>query len=92
MNPQERELLNQVALGIEGERFVSTTFGLELVKRLQVDHDDAMSELLDADPFNNQVIREIQNRAKLPIMFLQYLNDIVEEGRQAEKLLSGEEQ
>jgi hypothetical protein len=91
LSPQEREILNQVKLGIAGERFIESPLGGEIIKRAQMDHDDAMSELMDVDPNDALLIRDIQNRARLPIMLLQYLNDIVEEGRQAEKLISGEE-
>jgi len=91
MSPRDRDLLKQVELGIAGERFLESQLGAELIRRMEIDHDDAMSELLEADPFDNKKIREIQNRAKLPIMFLQYLNDIISEGQQAEKTANGEE-
>jgi len=80
-----------VELGIEGERFVASNLGAELTKRMQMDHDNAMCELLSVNPCNAESVREIQNRARLPIMLMQYLNDIIEEGHQAENIISGEE-
>ena len=91
MSPQEREILSMVQLGIDGERFIASNLGGELTRRMQMDHDAAMSDLLTVDPHDACLIQDIQNRAKLPIMLLQYLNDVVEEGRQAEKLITGEE-
>lgn len=94
MNSEEtRELLNMVELGVEGEKFLATNLGGALISRMQQDHDAAMTALLQADALfiGTTGIQTLQNKAKLPLLILAYLNDIVEEGRQAEQIMNDKE-
>jgi hypothetical protein len=85
LGQQARELLDQMALGIECQRFLQTKLGAELVRRCTENHDAAMTGLLDADPTNSKEIRRIQNDARIPLMILEFIDNVISSGEFAEE-------
>ena len=82
-----RRLLTMVEIGIDAEVFLAGNLGGEILNRIMQDREDALAKLEDVDPYNAKEVQTAQNNARLPIMFLQYLNDCVQEGKQAERML-----
>jgi hypothetical protein len=86
----ERDLLAGISLGIDAQRFLETPLGVELVKRCTENHEAALTELLEADPENAVEIRRLQCDARLPLMLLEYLNDVIGSGLVAEDQIQQE--
>ena len=87
-----RKLLTMVEIGIDAEVFLAGKLGGEIFNRIMQDREDALNRLEDVDPYDAKAVQAAQNNAKLPIMFLQYLNDCIQEGNQAERVLNELEQ
>lgn len=87
-----RKLLTMVEIGIDAEAFLAGKLGGEIFNRIMQDREDALNRLEDVDPYDAKAVQAAQNNAKLPIMFLQYLNDCIQEGNQAERVLNELEQ
>ena len=82
-----KKLLAQVEVGLDAEAFLSGTLGEYSSERIIDDREAALAELEVVDAHNPTEIIRAQNNARVPVLFLQYLNDCIEEGKQAERLL-----
>lgn len=89
-SPEAKELLSQVQLGIDAEQFLASNLGGYLVEQLIEQRRDALNQLEDVDPFDNQAVRKCQDNARVPALCLQIIADCIQEGKQAERMLLDE--
>lgn len=82
-----KKLLAQVEVGLDAEAFLAGKLGEYILQRVVADRESALSQLEVVDAHNPTEVMKAQNDARVPVLFLQYLNDCIEEGRQAERLL-----
>lgn len=82
-----KKLLAQVEVGLDAEAFLAGKLGDYIYERVLADRDAALAALEVVDAHNPVEIIRAQNNARVPILFLRYLNDCIEEGKQAERLL-----
>lgn len=77
------DLLSVARTGIDAEAFARSDIGKFLIGKAQAEIDAATSELIDADPANYQINREIRNKIHVARMFLVWLSEAIEVGRHA---------
>lgn len=90
-SPEERELMNAVQCGLEAEAFLGSYFGRDLLKRVDEDHKDALQKLVEADPEDPKLIRQLQNEVKIPLRALGYIKEIISFGQCADDTLNTKE-
>ncbi len=88
-SPEARQLLKEVQLGINTLRFLETDLGGALTERCIADRSSSLEELADADPFDRREICRLQMEIQVPTRIMQYLDDVVQRGEQAERILTG---
>ena len=85
--------LQKVAIGLECQHFIThDRVGQHLIERANVMRINALEQLATADPTNPDRIRELQNQARIPDLFLQWLDEAIAEGENAELAVRESEQ
>lgn len=85
-------LYRKAQLGLDAEHFIThDRVGQHLVERAHKDRIDALEALALADPLKSDTIRDLQNKARIPDLFLQWLNDAIAAGVAAEETILAEE-
>lgn len=75
-----------IALGLDVKAFVRTDLGRAFVDRCNTMRQTALEELADADPEDPKAIRRLQNTAQCAGLLLTWLEEIENEGEQAERI------
>lgn len=87
----EHEELDQFVtiarLGIDAETFIRTPLGRFLEGKARAEEADALIALVDADPEDAKINRELRNQIHVARMFLSWINDAIEAGQQAHRQL-----
>lgn len=91
-SPEAQSLLQEVKLGIDALRFLESDLGGYIAERCISDRAAALEELADVDPFDYKAVSEAQTAVKLPTLLMQYINDAVQSGEQAERIITGPEE
>lgn len=87
MTLDEKRLLDTVELGIQAEAFKASPVGKTLCLMAQLQADDAMAALKQADPHNAKTVQDLQNVIWRGESFCQFLDEIIADGRQAADVL-----
>lgn len=91
-SPEAKSLLQEVKMGIDALRFMESDLGGFIAARCIADREAALEDLAEADPFDYKAVMQAQMEVKLPTMLMQYINDAVQAGEQAERILTGPEE
>lgn len=81
------QFLNIARLGIDAEAFMSTPIGRFINGKAQAELDQAMNELVDADPDDAKANRDIRNRIHVVSMFLNWIGEAIAAGNEAHRNL-----
>lgn len=87
MTPEVDHFLNITRLGIDAEAFFTTPIGKHLQAKAQAELDQAMNELVAADPDDVKANRDIRNRIHVVSMFLEWMNEAIQAGQNAHQQL-----
>lgn len=91
MSREEDKLEDVVRFGAEAEAFLKTDIGKYLLQRSQDQIDQAFEQLKRVDPCEPREIRKLQNIIQRNEDVETWLGEIIQAGRDARDLLSGEE-
>ena len=80
--------LRAVHLSIEIEKFLNTKLGELIVAKAHTDSQNAIDELIETDPSDLNKIKELQFRAKLPKLVLDWLDEAFTYGQDIEKAIT----
>ncbi len=81
-----------VSIGLATEHFVTRNeVGTYLVEKAHQDRAQALENLAVADPADVLGIRKLQNDAKIPELFLTWLDEAVANGLNAERAINIED-
>lgn len=86
------QLLRQVELGLDAQRFKDSDIGRELQDRANAEVEAALEQLKTVDPTDAKQITLLQNHIWKAETFLLWINEMVQEGVNAEEQLEQEEQ
>ena len=82
----ETELLRVVQLGIEAAHFINKEpMGKHLMQRAVEMRADALEELATAPAYDAHKILDLQYKAKIPDLFIAWLNEATALGKEAEE-------
>lgn len=85
------ERLKVVALGIEAERFLTSPLGRYFITRAEHQREEALANLIGADPHKADLVQRLQNEVRLVDMVQQWIADAITEGQAQEKALIDEQ-
>ncbi len=77
--------------GREVEDFLSGPIGAHLVRKAQVEIDEAVEKLKQVDPEDTKTIRMLQNKAHVAESIVGWLGDVIHEGQGALEALKEDE-
>jgi hypothetical protein len=81
-----------VAIGLDTDHFIThNKVGIYLVERAQQCRVRALEELTEIDPYNGRAILEAQYRAKIPDLFLTWLEEAIANGINEEEIIKSED-
>lgn len=78
------ELMNRVGFGLDVEAWTETGIGAHLLRRAFEMRDEALEALAVTDPTDAVSITKLQNDARIPALFAQWLKDAIVEGEGAQ--------
>lgn len=84
----KQETLAKVSFGIDIEAFLQSKIGRYLIQRAEADLNQALQGLKEVNPFDNEAIRLLQNTAWRAESVQQWLADAIQDGWNAEKILT----
>lgn len=84
---EKRKHLQNVALGIEAEHFLTSALGRHLVARSEEERAEVLELLKDADPEDAKKIRALQNRVAVLDTWQQWIADAIMTGKATEEML-----
>lgn len=79
--------LETAKLGIEAEAFLRSSLGRYMVDRADMEIERAMVELVEADPEDARLNREIRNRIHVAKQIKQWIGEAINSGRVAHENL-----
>lgn len=88
---EQHALLAAVALGLDAEQFMNSPLGRYLVDRIESEVYAALSELKQVDAEDPRHIRDLQNRVYRAEKILTWLDEVIQEGRNAERMATNED-
>jgi hypothetical protein len=84
--------MRAVSLGLDAEHFVThDKMGQYLIERAHECRVAALEELVTVNPTNHGAITQLQWKARIPDLFLQWLDEAIAEGKAAEEIILQEE-
>lgn len=83
MDPLIRDLMESAATGEAAKLFLQSAMGRSITARAVSEIDEALAELVEADPGDSRLIAEIQRRIKVPAQAISWLTDAITEGDNA---------
>ena len=85
--------MKAVALGLDAQHFIEhTSLGQHLVDRAHACRVEALEGLAVVSVTDMQAIRELQNRALIPDLFLRWLDEAIADGIATEETIKLSEQ
>ena len=91
---EDDTLYAEAAIGQEVEQFIDSAVGRLILGQAEQDQEQAKRELLDLDPYEHMTLPDLQNvlgrmqsKARIAGMVVQYLQDAITQGRNAEGVL-----
>jgi len=90
IDPIIKDLMESASTGEAVKMFIQSELGRSITNRAVQEIDEAMAELVEASPFNAELIDRIQNRIKIPSRAISWLTDAIAEGDNAMTRLNEE--
>lgn len=85
--------MRAVSLGLDTEHFIThDKVGIYLVEKAHQCRVNALEGLAVADPDDAKLITKLQNAAKIPALFLEWLDQAIANGKAEEENIAIEEQ
>ena len=85
---EERDLLYAEAkLGVQCKEFLKTPVGKLIIGRADKAHEEAFEAWVGCDADDSATIRELQFRARLPLLISQWLEQAINQATLAEETL-----
>ena len=84
-NQQIQELQGVIAFGMDTQAFMGGQLGRFLQAKANAQIAQAQEDLCTANPDDPKAIRDLQNKVAVAAMFLSWMGEAVEEGRNAER-------
>ena len=91
IDPQLRALMESAAIGEAAKLFLQSDLGRSITARAVEEVDEALVELVDADPADAALIASIQSRIKVPSKAISWLTDAIAEGDNAMERIHNED-
>ena len=88
----EDELVELAKMGMEAEIFMTTPLGRFLEKKAKQEESDAIELLVNSDPDDAKINREMRNQIHVARMFLTWMQEAIQVGTSALQLLRQQEQ
>jgi len=85
-----QKLVQQANIGTDCASFLTTPLGAYLLKSAEDDEMMALRKLAKADIHNIELLTKLQIEAAVPRRFLQFLNEAITTGKQAQFALTPE--
>ena len=86
------ELIAAAEIGDEALRFVESDLGKTMLGMADQDILLAQQKLLDVDPDDSRRVREIQNDARVALMFKSWLVELIDKGNAALEVFKHEQE
>lgn len=83
--------VRKVMLGMEAQALKSSNIGVYLLDRAKVEIEQALEELIDADPEDVKLQRDIRQRIQVAGQFEQWLDEAISAAADAERLIHEED-
>lgn len=83
----EDPIVRTAMFGSQVQQFLDSDIGVYLIQRADEQAEEALKELVAADPDKPEVIRSIQNRIRVADSIVSWLREAIEMGSQAEEQL-----
>jgi hypothetical protein len=85
--------MKAVALGLDAQHFIEhTSLGRHLIDRAHACRVEALEGLATVNPADLMAIRTLQNKALIPDLFLQWLDEAIADGIATEETIRLSEQ
>lgn len=86
------ELYGKVEFGIEVENFLHSKVGKYLIKHAEDEREEAIKALKDADPFDPNAIRKLQDTIRRAESIQLWMANAMQDGLDAEKFLKDQDE
>jgi hypothetical protein len=83
----DSDLINIARIGIDAEAFAKSDIGKFLIGKAQAEIENEIALLIDADPDDVKLGRDIRNRIVINQNFLTWLNEAINTGRHCHEQL-----
>lgn len=84
-NKDIEQMRAEVAFGLDVHQFMGTSMGRYLTQRAQIEIAEAKDALVDVDPEDPKAVRDLQNKARVASMFLEWMGEAVTTGEMAQE-------
>lgn len=89
LDATDLKLVQEVKDGLDAEHFLhKTSIGLLLQREAMECERMALMDLASCDPTNTQLVMNLQNKAHMPALALEWLASVITKGRNADALLN----
>ena len=83
IDPMIRQLMESAAMGMAAKEFMASDFGKHIANKAAEEIDEALAQMIDADPEDAKTIRCLQNKIHVAQTALSWLMDTIGEGDNA---------
>lgn len=83
IDPMIRQLMESAAMGMAAKEFMASDFGKHIANKAAEEIDEALAQMIDADPEDAKTIRGLQNKIHVAQTALSWLMDTIGEGDNA---------
>lgn len=83
IDPMIRQLMESAAIGMAAKEFMASDFGKHIANKAAEEIDEALAQMIDADPEDAKTIRSLQNKIHVAQTALSWLMDTIGEGDNA---------
>jgi len=81
-------LIAEARLGLQTKEFLQSPIGKYIVGRAKKAREEAFEAWMNAEPFDEDTIRELQFRARLPQVVISWLDEAINQAKHAEETLT----
>ena len=87
IDPMIRQLMESPAMWLAAKEFMASEFGKHIASKASEEIDEALAQMIDADPEDAKAIRELQTKIKVAQTAVSWLMDTIGEGENAMRAL-----
>jgi hypothetical protein len=87
-----REVQGVIAFGLDAQQFLNTSLGKYLTVRANREIQIALTGLADVEPTDADGVRKLQTEIRVAENFLKWMDEAINEGKQAERQFEAERQ